>query len=142
MQLRLEALVPPSAEPCVKLEGGAQRGAVAVPGSIGADQERQRTQQPRRNARERAPLTDRLERAIEPRRLQRPQAAVRRLLMVERRCAAKVPRLDERGTKPPAPRFVRDREPVDASSDDEKIVRRGGESIEVACAHRSRIFIL
>ncbi len=75
-------------------------------------------------------------------RLQRPQAAVRRLLMVERRCAAKVPRLDERRAKPPAPRFVRDREPVDASADDEKIVRRGGESIEVACAHRSRVFIL
>ena len=46
-------------------------------GSVGADDEGQRAEQARRDARERAPLADRLARAIDPAGLQRPQAAVR-----------------------------------------------------------------
>ena len=52
--------------------------------AVGADDEGQRPQQPRRDARQRAPLADRLARVTEASRLQRAQAAVRGALVVER----------------------------------------------------------
>ena len=56
---------------------------------------------------------------------QRPQAAVRGLLMVERGAAAEIGRLDERHAQPAARRVVRAGEPVDAAADDEHVVNAG-----------------
>ena len=125
------------------LNAARSASRLRVHGAIGADQEGQRPQEPGRDARERAPLADRLARAIEPRRLQRAQAAVRGLLMVERgrRCRSRRLR--------PAPcagrgcGLVGDRQPVDAAAD--RRARRTAppaKRVEVAWTHRGRTFIL
>ncbi len=72
-------------EPLIDPERAAQGKPAARHRSVSADEERQRPEQPRRDARERAPLEDRMPRVPQPPVLERPKAAVHGLLMVERR---------------------------------------------------------
>ena len=71
-------------------------------------------------------------RAIEPSGLQRAQAAVRGLLLVERDAAAEVRCFDERHAEAAARCLIREREPVNAASDDGDIERAGLEPARIA----------
>ena len=65
VQFRLDAVVAVSAEPGIDPERRAQRDSALDRGSIGADEKRQRAQEPRRDAGERAAFVNRFARAIE-----------------------------------------------------------------------------
>ncbi len=141
VQLRLEPFVAVASEPGVDPERGPQRQAAAGRRSIGPDQERQRAEQPRRDARQGAALADRAAGVTQPPVLQRSQPAVHGALMIERGGAAEIVGVDERGLQPAAGGVVGDRQAVDAAADDEKIEGRAGKRVEVARAHARR-FIL
>ena len=75
--------------------------------------------------RERAPLADRLRaRAADRPDLQRSQAAMRGLLMVERGAAAEIAGLDERDAEATACRLVRRGQAVNAAADHEQVELR------------------
>src|SRR5205085_9402908 len=120
---------PIASEPGVDLERGTQREAVARQRAVGADQERQRPQQPRRETGERAPLEDRLARVSQTAALQRSQAAVRGALVVERRRGADVSLVDERNRQSAGGGRQRRRQPVDAAADDQQIEFLRGERL-------------
>ena len=91
-------------DPRVQLEGGAKRQPVLDDGAVGADEEGERPKQPRRDARERPALADRFPCAAAGARIERAEAPVRRLLMVERRAAAEVVGFDQRDAEAAARR--------------------------------------
>ena len=67
MQFRLDAVVAVSAEPGIDSERRAQRHSALDRGSIGADEKRQRAQEPGRNPAERAAFVNRFARPIQSR---------------------------------------------------------------------------
>ena len=110
-----------TALPGVEAERGSEREPVLDNRSIRADQKRQGTKEPRRDTRECATLADALAGKPEMTGSERPQSAVRGLLMIERRAAAKVPGLDERDAQASARCVVGRGEPVDSPAHDEQI---------------------
>jgi hypothetical protein len=84
------------------------------------------------DARQRAPLVDRLARVIDPAGLERSQPAVRGALMVEGRGRGEVARLDERDLQPARGGVERRRQSVNAAADDEHVEGRAAERCEVA----------
>src|SRR5262249_1851481 len=132
VQLGLDTFVASSPEPSIHPERGTKHHAVASGRSIGADDEWQRAEQPRRDPRKGTALEDRCPRAIDGPGLKQPQTAVNRLLMIERRAAAEVLRLDEGSAEPAARSIVGGRQTVHTAADDQKVVRLSGEAIEIA----------
>ena len=94
-----------------------------------------------RCAAERAPLVDALPRAPQVAGSERSQAAVRRLLMIERRAAAEIAGFDERDPQSAACRLVRAGQAVNAAADDQQVELVRLEPGEIASAHGSA-FIL
>ena len=83
--------------------------------------EGERRHQRRRDARHRAALADGEPGLCDVAGLERPQAAVHRLGVIEGAAAAEVAALDERGGEAPLRRVVGDGEAVDAAADDEHV---------------------
>ena len=135
VQLGFHADVPIASDPLIDPEGAAKCNPAAGDRSVRADEEWQRPEQPWRDARERAPLEDRMPRVPQPQVLQRPKAAVDGLLMVERRGASEVGCLDERRAQPAAGGVVRDGQPVDPAADNEHVEGGRGERLEIARSH-------
>ena len=121
-----------SSEPRVELERRAKRQSVSGNRTIRADEKGQRPQEPRRDARQSPPLANGFTRAPEVTGSQRAQAAMRGLLMIERRAAAEVRRLDECRPEAAAGSFIRTRQPVNATADHQHVVGGALESRQVA----------
>src|SRR5579859_3008134 len=140
MEFRFEIVVALPREPLVDLERGAKREAPSRHRTIRADNEGERAEQTRRDPRQRPALADRFTREIDSAGSERPEAAVRGPLMVERRRRGKVAALDERHPPSARGRLVRRHEPMDAAADDEQVERGRTQCLEVARAHVGELY--
>src|SRR6476620_11096267 len=136
MQLRLESLVTPPSQPGIDLERAAHREPVLDHRPIGTNEKRQRTEKPWRDASERSSFSNRLARPSKMSRRQRPKAAMRGLLMIERGAAAKVTRFDQGHAQTTTGRFVGAGKSVNASADDQHVVEVAVESREITLPQR------
>ena len=132
MQLWFDAGIAIAAQPAVEAKGSRERKPPARGGAVGADDEWKRAKEPGRDARHRAPFEDALASAAQACGLQRAQAAVDGLLVVEGGAAAEVASFDERRAQASAGGLVSDREAVDAAADHQHVVCRRREAREVA----------
>ena len=79
-----------------------------------------------------AALADLLPDPPEAARLHRAQAPVQRPLVIEGQPAPEIGPLDERGPKPARGRVVRGEQPVNTAADDQHVVLRSGERVQVS----------
>jgi hypothetical protein len=131
VQLGLDALVPLSTEPLVYLEGRPKCDAVPRCRSIRSDKEGKRPEEPGRDPGERSTFPDRLPGATEAPGLQRAQAAMRRLLVIERGTAAEVSGLDERDGEAAARGVIGESQAMNATTHDQEVVGAFLEAVEI-----------
>ena len=99
---------------------------------VGRHDERQRLHQMRRDAGQRAPLADEQPHLREVHRLQRAQAAVQRLQVVERRRRAEVVLVDERHRQAAQRGVPRRERAVEAGADDDHVEASIRQAAEIA----------
>ncbi len=100
--------------------------------ATGRHRERQRRDPARSDARERAPLANRLAHAAKIGRLQVAQPAVDGLEMIERRGGAEIAAIDQRDRQPALRGVVGDRQAVDAAAHHEHVEFAFGEAREIS----------